>query len=72
MGKVTHVAVSPRTRKRVYHGVTDALGRRVFTTTVQPANRSMHLTVPATITPGSYTLVVVSQAGRRTSRVTKE
>ena len=50
----------------------DALGRRVFTTTVQPANGSLHLTVPTSVAPGNYTLVV-SQAGRQTSRrVTKQ
>ncbi len=49
----------------------DALGRRVFSTTVQPASGSLRLTVPASVAPGTYTLVV-NQAGRQTSRrVTK-
>ncbi|MCI1187490.1 T9SS type A sorting domain-containing protein [Hymenobacter sp. DH14] len=50
----------------------DALGRRVFSTTVQPANGALHLTVPTSVAPGNYTLVV-SQGGRQTSRrVTKQ
>ena len=50
----------------------DALGRRVYTTTVQPANGALRLTVPASVAPGNYTLVV-SQAGHQTSRrVTKQ
>jgi hypothetical protein len=49
----------------------DALGRRVFTTTLQPTDGTLRLTVPASVVPGNYTLVV-SQAGRQTSRrVTK-
>lgn len=50
----------------------DALGRRVFSTTVQPTTGALHLRVPASVAPGNYTLVV-SQAGRQTSRrVTKQ
>ena len=52
--------------------MTDALGRRVFTTTVQPANGTLHFPVPASVAPGNYTLIV-NQAGRQTSRrVTKQ
>ena len=59
-----------RTSATVY--LADALGRRVFSTTVQPANGSVHFPVPASVAPGNYTLVL-SQAGRQTSRrVTKQ
>ena len=62
-------ATAGRTPATVY--LADALGRRVFSTTVQPANGSLRLVVPASVAPGNYTLVV-SQAGRQTSRrVTK-
>ncbi|GAA4024481.1 hypothetical protein GCM10022409_05610 [Hymenobacter glaciei] len=58
-----------RTPATVY--LADALGRRVYTTTVQPQNGALHFPVPATLAPGNYTLVVI-QAGRQTSRrVTK-
>ncbi|GAB3726103.1 hypothetical protein GCM10027594_07760 [Hymenobacter agri] len=58
-----------RTPATVY--LADALGRRVFSTTVQPTSGSLRITVPASIAPGNYTLVL-NQAGRQTSRrVTK-
>ena len=50
----------------------DALGRRVYTTQVQPVNGSLRFHVPNAVAPGNYTLVV-NQDGRQTSRrVTKQ
>ena len=58
-------ATAARTPTTVF--LADAVGRRVYTTTVQPQNGALHFPVPNTLAPGNYTLVV-SQAGRQTSR----
>ncbi|WP_046242500.1 T9SS type A sorting domain-containing protein [Hymenobacter terrenus] len=62
-----HLELAPSQAADVTVTLTDALGRRLLTSTMRPIARQVTVPVPASIAPGTYTLTVYSN-GRQSSR----